>query len=106
MTVNVDPKHHFILPKTASAVISTLLVVLISLIGYVFTTTSSTHTKNMEHLQAECNNIKREIREIEYKQLMMLDVVQQLHPNTNVSSMYEVARSRYSSITRSGDNSR
>ena len=104
MTVNVDSRHHIILPKTASAIISTLLMVLISLVGYVFVTTSGTHTKNMESLQTELINTKREIRDIEYKQLMLLDVVQQLHPEKNVSGMYQSAQYKYSSVTRSGKN--
>ena len=88
MTVEVDPKNVFIIPKFWGGIVSALFAMLISLIGYVYVHQIGT-------MNADIYQMQQQIRDAEIRQLSTIDVLQELRPELDIINMVDRQRMKY-----------
>lgn len=102
MTVNVDPKDSFIIPKFWGGIVSALFTVLIALIGYIYVTSTKAQTAQYIELKAQSLEVQQDIYNLRINQFSLQDVMQNLHPDQKVGEMmYDSQLKYYMNTTRS-----
>lgn len=86
--VEVDPKGVFIIPKFWGGIVSALLALLISLIGYVY-------VYQIGSMKEDIYQMQQQIRDAEIRQLSTIDVLQELRPERDIINMVERQRMKY-----------
>jgi len=103
MTVNVDPKNVFIIPKFYGGVMSALFTVLIALIGYIYVENTNHHEENIKELKINMEKLSTKIIEAEIRQLSTIDVIEKLHPDKGIIQLvYNQQTKYYIANTRGG----
>ena len=86
--IEIDPKNVFIIPKFWGGVISSLLTLIIGVIGYVY-------VYQISELKNDLKIMQQQIRDAEIRQLSTIDVISELHHDKDVLIMIDRHRLKY-----------
>jgi len=88
MTVNVDPKQVFVIPKFWGGVVSVLLGLLIAMIGYVY-------VYQIEAIRKDMYKLQDQIKDAEIRQFATIDVLGELRPEKDILFMVQRQQMKY-----------